>query len=220
MAGAMNGAACLSFACSIAAACAAPAAAQNGAADVAYVQSVNGRVVAFAQAKPVLLEPLDMIEDGTRLDLQKNSELQICHYRTQQVLGLTGPSRASVSGTGLASETGKPPAAAAGRCVAPVVSRFQGGLLARGVVMQSIDVPLRPVVKVANRSKVPVSRISLWNGDEQNAIETFDRQAARPILEDGRAYVLVVQRADGSELKMMLKAGAARRTGPIIVVIQ
>ena len=50
-------------------------AAQESAADVGYVEDVSGRVVAFSQGKPVLLDALDVISDRTRVDLQANSEL-------------------------------------------------------------------------------------------------------------------------------------------------
>jgi hypothetical protein len=46
---------------------AAPALAQQATADVAYVEDVSGRVVAFAQGKPILLNALDTIGDRTRL---------------------------------------------------------------------------------------------------------------------------------------------------------
>ena len=45
-------------------------AAQGAAADVAYVETVRGRVVASAQGGPTLLDALDIISDPTRLDLQ------------------------------------------------------------------------------------------------------------------------------------------------------
>jgi len=76
---------------------AAPALAQQATADVAYVEDVSGRVVAFAQGKPILLNAFDTISDRTRLDLQANSELRICHYPTRQFLTLKGPLTASIS---------------------------------------------------------------------------------------------------------------------------
>src|SRR5258708_30120952 len=71
-------------------------AAQETANDVAYVEEVNGRVVASSQGEPTLLDPLDIVSDRTRLDLQANSELRICHYRTHQLITLKGPLRALV----------------------------------------------------------------------------------------------------------------------------
>jgi hypothetical protein len=62
--------------------------AQGKVADVAYVEYVSGRVVAFSAGKPTLLDPLDVVSDRTRLDLQANSELRICHYQTRQLLTL------------------------------------------------------------------------------------------------------------------------------------
>ena len=49
---------------------------------------------------------------------------------------------------------------------------------------------------------------------------TFDRKAARPLLDDGRSYLLVVERNDGSELKIVLQASAVTRADPLIVVIR
>src|SRR3981081_4260285 len=71
-------------------------AAQEIAADVGYVEDVSGRVVAFSQGKPTLLDALDVISDRTRLDLQANSELRICHYPTQKLLPLTGALRGAI----------------------------------------------------------------------------------------------------------------------------
>src|SRR5262245_59760926 len=68
-----------------------PAHAASDDADVAYVAEVSGRVVASSQGKPTLLDTLDIISAHTRLDLQANSELRICHYRSQQLLSLKGP---------------------------------------------------------------------------------------------------------------------------------
>src|SRR5262245_14097430 len=68
-----------------------PAYRAEAVTDVAYVEDVNGRVVASVQGKPTLLEALDVIGDRTRLDLQPDSELRICHYRTQRLVTLKGP---------------------------------------------------------------------------------------------------------------------------------
>jgi hypothetical protein len=66
------------------------AAAQSAATDIAYVESVRGRIVASSRGNPTLLEALDTIADGTQLDLKTDSELQICHYRTGRMLTLRG----------------------------------------------------------------------------------------------------------------------------------
>jgi hypothetical protein len=118
------------------------AAAQEVATDVAYVEAVSGRVIAFARGTPILLDALDIISDRTRLDLQANSELHICHYRTQQLLALKGPSRASISEAGVTAESGK--AAAAGTCASPVVSGSQAGLVTRGMESKTTNAPLQP----------------------------------------------------------------------------
>jgi hypothetical protein len=108
-------------------------AAQEAATEAAYVEAVNGRVVAFSRGKPVLLEALDTLNERTRLDLQINSELRICHLRTHRLLILRGPSRALISADGVAAESGQAIEASTLTCAEPVVSKHQGGLVSRGV---------------------------------------------------------------------------------------
>ena len=108
-----------------------PAAAQNTAGEVAYVESVNGRALAMVQGKPTLLDSLDVIDEKTRIDLLAGSELRLCHYRTQRIFTLTGPLRASVTDAGVAGEKGNAIAPSAETCVRPVMSNFQGGIIAR-----------------------------------------------------------------------------------------
>ena len=95
---------------------------QASGAEVALVESVSGRVVAFAAGKPTLLDALDVVGEGTQLDLQANSELRICHYKMGQFLTLRGPLRASISLDGVAVENRKTVLAAAGSCAAPAPS--------------------------------------------------------------------------------------------------
>ena len=106
--------------------------ANDVAADVAYVEEMSGRVVAFARGTPVLLQTLDVISDRTRLDLQPNSELRICHYRTQRFLTLEGPSRATISADGVTAKAGKAIVASG----APAAPKLQGGLLSRGAAFK------------------------------------------------------------------------------------
>ena len=57
---------------------------QTPGADVASVEWVSGRVIAFSLGKPALLLNSDIISDRTQLDLQADSELQICHYKANR----------------------------------------------------------------------------------------------------------------------------------------
>jgi hypothetical protein len=198
---------------------AAPAFAQQAITDVAYVEDVSGRVVAFAQGKPVLLNALDTISDRTRLDLQANSELRICHYSTRQFLTLKGPLKVSISRDGVMGENDKVAAAAGGPCVVPVVSTFQGGLVSRGAGVKALSVPLQPNIRVLNRGTQPIRKTVLLDGDAKSILMSFERDAARPILNEGQFYVLVVERSDGSEFKMMLQASGETRADPVIVVV-
>ena len=108
-------------------------AAQEAATDAAYVESVDGRIVAFSRGKPVLLDALDVLSDRTRLDLQVNSEVHICHLRTHRLLTLRGPLRALITADGVAAENSQAIEASAGACAEPIVSKYQGGLVSRGV---------------------------------------------------------------------------------------
>jgi hypothetical protein len=202
-----------------------PVAAQNGASEVAYVETVSGRVVAFAQGKPTLLDVLDLVRDGTALSLQADSEIRLCHYRLGKFLNLKGPLRASITAGGLTTEDGKPVAVSAESCAAPVLSLVQGGVVLRGVVssnvaFMSVDVSLRPIIKVVNQSKSPIRQVALWDGLQQNVLVTFEGNTARPKLEADRSYLLVVDQGDGNESKLTLKASAATRSGPLILTVR
>ncbi len=195
------------------------AVAQGAAADVAYVESVNGRAVALVQGKPTLLDVLDIIDDRTRLDILANSELRICHYRKQKLLTLRGPLRVSVSASGVTAENGQEIDGPGEKCVKPAVSTFQGGFVARTAAIASTKVGLRPSIKIVNRGAKPIRDIALWDGGQQRIVARFERDTASPLLDEG-PYVLVVGRSDGSQLKMKLTASATVETGPLILVIR
>jgi len=96
-----------------------PAPASTHDTNVAFVEAVSGRVIAFARGKPALLENSDMISDPTQLDLQANSELRFCHFKANRLLTLRGPSRALVSAEGVTDERGRAINAAVGTCTPP-----------------------------------------------------------------------------------------------------
>ena len=197
----------------------APTWAQQAVADVAYVEDVTGHVVALSQGKPILLNALDTISDRTRLDLQANSELRICHFPTRQFLTLKGPLKASVSQDGVTADNSKAKATATGPCVAPVVSTVQGGLVSRSAGVKAVSVPLQPHLRLVNRGTQTIGKAVLWDGDFRNELTRFERDAARPTLQDGQFYVVVVERSDGSELKVLLQASGTARAAPVILVV-
>ncbi len=110
-------------------------------AAVAYVKAVNGRVIALARGTPVLLGALDSVADRTRLDLQANSELYLCHHSSGRLHTLRGPLRVAVTAAGVTAENGKTIDRPAGSCAAPAVSKFQGGLLSRGLESDASAAP-------------------------------------------------------------------------------
>jgi hypothetical protein len=102
----------------------------ESAVEVAFVEDVNGRVIAFSQGKPTLVEPLDIISDQTQIDLLANSELRVCHYQTNQLLTLKGPLRAYISRAKVTVDA-KAVVEFTGSCLGPQASKSQGGLVAR-----------------------------------------------------------------------------------------
>jgi hypothetical protein len=196
------------------------AAAQAAAKDVAYVETVRGRVVASAQGNPTLLDVLDIIGDQTRLDLQANSELRICHYGMRKIVRMKGPLQASISASGATAQNSKGIDTTSEACAEPVVSTVQGGFVTRSVNFTTANVPLRPKIKVVNRGSKPIRRVALWDNLQRTTLATFERDAASPTLDEGKSYLLVVEQDDGSELKMLLQASRANQTGPLIVVVR
>jgi hypothetical protein len=159
------------------------AATQEIAADVGHVEDVRGRVVAFSQGKPTLLDALDVISDRTRLDLQANSELRLCHYPTSKLVTLKGPLRASITRDGVTVENSKVVVAATGSCVAPVVSTFQGGIVSRGTGVKTANVPLQ-ATRLADLmnvlSSVPSkSNIVILDACRNNPFSAINKTAGR-----------------------------------------
>jgi hypothetical protein len=109
-----------------------PSAAQEAATDVAYVEAVSGRVVAFARGTPNLVGALDVVSDRMRFDLLANSELRLCHYGVRRFVTVRGPARATVSADGITVEAGKTAEVSQETCAVAQASKFQGGFLARG----------------------------------------------------------------------------------------
>ena len=200
--------------------CGVPSAvAQGSANEVAYVEFVTGEVVALTRGKSAPLDVLDTIDDQTELNLPGKSELRICHFQIQKFLILRGPLRATVSYAGVTTGNGRGVEETAEPCVEPTVSAFQGGIIARTSSVPA-KLALRPRIKIVNRTGEHLRKIVLWDDSEKNIIAKFEGSIARPSLEEGRYYHLVIARADGSELRAVLRAGAANRTGPFILVIR
>ena len=85
--------------------------------------------------------------------------------------------------------------------------------------MTTMPVALRPSIKLVNQSAKTVRKVALWDGAHQQILATFERNVARPILENGKYYLVVVEQSDGSERKMMLQASEVTRTGPVFLVV-
>jgi hypothetical protein len=92
--------------------------------------------------------------------------------------------------------------------------------MTRNIALATTKVPLRPRIKIVNRGNKGIRRIELWDDKQRTMLTTFDRKgAARPVLDDGRSYLLVVEQSDGRELKVMLEASAENRADPLIFVV-
>jgi hypothetical protein len=196
------------------------AAAQSNPRDVAYVEGVRGRVFGASEGKPTLLDPLDMVSERTQLDLRANSELRICHYVTRTLLTLRGPLHAVVSASGVTAENGAMIKAPVESCATPLVSIFQGGLIARATGAPSTNVPLQANIRVTNRGTQAIRRIALWDIQRQIPVINFNGNAARPTLHDGESYRLTVELGDGREFELILWADAAIAPVPLIVIVR
>jgi hypothetical protein len=64
----------------------------------------------------------------------------------------------------------------------------------------------------------PVNSIALWDGAHRKLLLSFGHSRAQPSLDDGRSYILVIGRSDGSGFQVKLQATAANQSGPIIVL--
>ena len=120
------------FAAMILGSCLNPLAAQEAFPDVAFVETVTGRVVAFASGAPTLLGPSEVITNRTRVDVLANSELRVCHYLTSRFLTVKGPARIIVSVEEVNVEAGKAVEVSRDTCGLAEASAHQGGLVARG----------------------------------------------------------------------------------------
>jgi hypothetical protein len=119
------------FASMILGSCLNPLAAQEASRDVAFVETVTGRVVAFASGAPTLLSPSEVITNRTRVDVL--AKLRLCHYQTSRFLTVKGPARMIVSVDGINVEAGKSVELSRETCGLVEASAHQGGLVARGV---------------------------------------------------------------------------------------
>ena len=97
------------------------------------METVTGRVVAFASGTPALLGPLDVITGRTRVDVLANSELRLCQYRTSRFLTVKGPARIIVSADGINVEAGNAVDVPRETCGLVEASTHQGSLVARGI---------------------------------------------------------------------------------------
>jgi hypothetical protein len=193
-----------------------PVAAQN--TDVAYVESVTGTVSASSQGTTTPLDVLDIVSERTHVQLGARSELRLCLHGPRKLVALKGPLQATVNVDGVTADNGKAIALLAQSCIAPTISTFQGGIVSRSVTPSSpTQVSLQPTIKIVSGAKA-VRRIVLWDAAQQKSLATFERSVARPKLEEGHVYVLVVERDDSSELKMPIQASAGAKSGPLILV--
>ena len=135
--------------------------AQGPAVDVAYVEAVAGHAVASSHGTTAELEILDPLNEGTRLDLETDAVLRLCHYRTHHLLTLKGPLRASISAAGVIAEDGTTVAGSGEGCAVPVISTFQGGVALRGLAAAT-PVALRPRIRIINRGAESIKKATLW----------------------------------------------------------
>ena len=128
--------------------------------------------------------------------------------------------RASVTSSGVAADNGKEIEGSTETCAKPAMSNFQGGFVARTTGMTATKVSARPTIKIVNRSANGIRSIVLWDSMQQRIVALFVRNAATPILSEGQSYLLVVERSDGTEQKMLLQASPLVDARMMIFVVR
>lgn len=193
--------------------------AQGTATDVAYVVAVAGRAVASSQGATMELDVLDTINNQTRLDLEPNTEVRICHYRALKVLTLKGPLRALISDVGVTLENGIEIPVSGETCAKPVISTVQGGAVFRNL-NAATNVGLRPRIKIVNSGSHKIRKVIVRDEQNEKILTSFKRNIGQPQLAEGRAYTLVVEFANRGRWEMKLRASAAVETGAVIITFQ
>lgn len=193
--------------------------AQGTANDVAYVVAVAGRAVASSQGATMELDVLDTINNQTRLDLEPNTEVRICHYRALKILTLKGPLRALISDVGVTLENGNEIPVSGETCAKPVVSTVQGGAVFRNL-NAATNVGLRPRIKIVNSGSHKIRKVIVRDEQNEKILTSFKRNIGQPQLAEGRAYTLVVEFANRGRWEMKLRASAAVETGAVIITFQ
>jgi hypothetical protein len=195
--------------------------AQSGVPEIAYVEAVTGRVVISAQGRESELELLDTISAGAQLSLEKGAQLRICHYGLHELIALKGPLKGSVSRGGILAENGQSIASSGRGCTEPVVSTVQGGIAFRSAGgPPSARVPLRPSIKLLNTGGLQIRRAGLWDSNRERQVAAFDKSIARPSLEDGAVYQLVIEFANGTERILSLRASVDSVATAVIIMIR
>jgi hypothetical protein len=193
--------------------------AQVTANDVAYVVAVAGRAVASSRGATMELDVLDTIDNQTRLDLEPNTEVRICHYRALKILTLKGPLRALISDVGVTLENGNEIPVSGETCAKPVVSTVQGGAVFRNLNAVT-NVGLRPRIKIVNSGSQKIRKVIVRDELNEKILTSFKRNVGQPQLAEGRTYTLVVEFANGGRWEMKLRASAAVETGAVIITFQ
>ncbi len=196
---------------------ASPAAEETTGSDVAYVEAATGRSTASAQGVATELGDLDVIYQGTRLDLEAGAELRLCHYRLRKEVTLRGPLHVVISAEGIENDKGDAAGSANGTCAAPLISTVQGGAAYRDVAPPT-QVALKPSIKISGARTPSIRKAVLWD-EKRHKVASFARGMVRPKLADGKDYSLVVEFSDGQKWQLMLRASAAAEARTVILVM-
>ena len=195
------------------------AAAQASRKDVAYVMAISGHASATAEGSSIDLNGLDIIYQGTQVDLDPNAELRLCHYRLRKLVTLKGPLHAVILASGIATDKGDVATSAREACTAPAVSTIQGGVAYRALV-QPTQVGLSPSIKLVDSGSRRVRKAVILDESRHATVVSFNHGIARPQLVEGQDYSVVVELNDGNTWRLLLRASAAADTSVLILVAQ
>jgi len=194
-------------------------AAQAQGADVAFVEAVAGHVTASYFGADRDLDALDTVNASTQVEVDAGSELRLCHYGVRQLLTIKGPVKATVTQAGVDLGSGKVLAYSGTGCAAPVVSTVQGGIVFRNALTPP-TIGLAPRLKISLQEGATIRHAVLWDGKREKALAEFQGLTLQPKLEDGAAYLLVIDLDRGGQQTTSFRASAASRENTLILVVR
>lgn len=192
------------------------------AGDVAYVSSLAGKAEMQVAKERSELFFLDLLPEGSRLTVSDKAQLRICHHASGRVTTIVGPASVVLTANDVISEGGRGPEKTEDRCLAPVVSKVQGGTAFRSAAAPKpgsvLEVNPRSWVKVVSDRKSAVRKTTISGPGGTGKVAEFRTISDTPLfLNPGETYPVKVDLADGRSFAVSLKASPAVESDVVMI---